>query len=167
MGWSNEYIRLVDSVIVFVAQYFLYLAVLVTAGFWFAASTPIKIELVIRFIIGGVLALALSMIASHLYYDPRPFVSEHVTPLFAHAADNGFPSDHALLTSLLGFTIVRYSRRVGALLLVIAVAVGAARVAAHVHQPIDVIGSFVFSAIGAIVAARISRLRVLAKLSAR
>jgi len=156
-----------DSVIVFVAQYFLYLAVLVTAGYWLLSSTPVKIELVIRLVIGGILALALSAIASRIYYDPRPFVTDHIKPLFPHAADNGFPSDHALFISLLGFTIVSYSQKVVAVLLVIAVAVGAARVAAHVHHPIDIIGSLVFSAIGALVAARLSRLRVVTRLTTR
>jgi undecaprenyl-diphosphatase len=156
-----------DSGIVFVAQYFLYLAAIVTAGYWLVSPTPIKIQLIVRFVLGAVFALALSFVASHLYYDPRPFVTDHVRPLFAHAADNGFPSDHALFISLLGFTIIGYSRKIGALLLAIAVAVGAARVAAHVHHPIDIIGSFVFSAIAAIAAARLSRIRVLAKLSQR
>jgi len=155
----------VDSLIVFVAQYFLYLALLVTAGFWLSSPTPVKVELVVRLLIGGVLALALATVASRWYYDPRPFVTDHVTPLFAHAPDNGFPSDHALAASLLGFTLAAYSRRVGAVLLVIALAVGAARVAAHVHHPIDIAGSFLISAVAAVVAARLSRLGPLAKLS--
>jgi len=157
----------VDSVIVFVAQYFLYLAVLVTAVYWLRATTPVKIELIGRFVFGGVIALALASVASRLYYDPRPFVSDHVAPLFAHAPDNGFPSDHALFTSFLGLTIVSYSRRVGAVLLVIAVAVSAARVAAHVHHPIDVLGSFVFSGVAAIIAARLSRTKMMSALTAR
>ena len=156
-----------DSVIVFVAQYFLYLAVIVTAWYWLRSPTPIKIELVIRLVLGGIIALVLATIASRLYYDPRPFVTDHVRPLFAHAPDNGFPSDHALLTSLLGFTVVTYSRRVGAILLAIAVAVGAARVGAHVHHPIDIVGSFVFSGVATVVATRLSRIKVLAKISAR
>ncbi len=136
-----------DSTIVFVAKYFLYISVVVTAWFWWRSQRSTKVELLGRLVVGGVIALALARLGGYLYYDPRPFVTEHVRPLFAHAADNGFPSDHALLTSFLGFTLLLYSRKVGAVLLVIAVLVGAARVAAHVHSPIDIIGSFVFSAI--------------------
>lgn len=142
-----------DSIIVFVAKYFLFLSVIITVWFWLKSVRDTKIELAARLILGGVIALALSNLASRVYYDPRPFVTQHVTPLFAHAPDNGFPSDHALFTSFLAFTVLSYSKRVGAVLLVIAVLVGAARVAAHVHHPQDIVGSFVFSAIAAVVAA--------------
>jgi undecaprenyl-diphosphatase len=148
----------VNSIIVFVAEYFLYLGVILTALFWLRCDRTTKIELVVRLVIGGVLAIALSILGAHLYYDTRPFVTEHVKPLFAHAADNGFPSDHALLTSFLGFTVLMYSRKVGVILLGIAVAVGAARVAAHVHAPVDIAGSFVISALSALVVERVAML---------
>src|SRR5579862_7570003 len=44
------------------------------------------------------LTLLAAKISGYFIYDPRPFVVEHVKPLIAHAADNGFPSDHMLLT---------------------------------------------------------------------
>ena len=153
-----------NSIIVFVAQYFLLLGVFMTVWYWFTCPTPTKIELIVRLAIGGVLALALAKIWSQLYYDPRPFVTEHIKPLFAHAADNGFPSDHALLVSLLGFTVVSYLRKVGAILLAIAVAVGSARVAAHVHHPVDILGSFLISAVATVAAAWTTKNARIAKL---
>lgn len=138
-----------NSVIIFVAKYFFLLSILVAAVFWLRSRTNTKIELAARALIGGVLALLLSYLAGSLYYDPRPFVVEHITPLIPHAADNGFPSDHALLTSFLAFVILAYSKQWGSLLLVVAVLVGAARVAAHVHHPLDIVGSFVISAVAA------------------
>ena len=159
-----------DSIDVVVAQYFLYLSVLITAAFWLRSARATKIELTVRLALGGVLALALANIAGRLYYDPRPFVTQHITPLFAHGADNGFPSDHALFTSFLAMTVLLYSRRVGVILLAIAVAVGVARVAAHVHSPLDIVASFVFSALAAVAAAWVTRrrwLRSLARTSPR
>jgi undecaprenyl-diphosphatase len=147
-----------DSIIVFVAEYFLYLGVIVTVLFWLRCDRTTKIELLVRLVIGGVLALALSNLGAHLYYDTRPFVTEHVKPLFAHAPDNGFPSDHALLTSFLGFTVLMYSRKVGAVLLGVGVAVGAARVAARVHAPVDIAGSFAISALSALAVQRVTML---------
>ncbi|MBW4029757.1 MAG: phosphatase PAP2 family protein [Acidobacteria bacterium] len=139
-----------DSLIVFVALYFLYLSVLLVVLYWLRSTRTTKIEMGFRLVVGGLLALALARIGGHLYYNPRPFVTDHVKPLFAHAADNGFPSDHALLASFLGFTLLRYSRNLGGILLVNAVLIGAARVAAHVHHPLDILGSFVFSAIAVV-----------------
>ena len=148
-----------DSTIVFVAKYFLFVSLGVTVWFWWRCDRATRIELLVRLVVGGLLALTLATVAGHLYYDTRPFVTEHVKPLFAHAADNGFPSDHALLTSFLGFSVLLYSKKVGAVLLAIAVAVGAARVAAHVHAPVDIVGSFVFSAVAALVVQRLTTLK--------
>ncbi|MBW4078688.1 MAG: phosphatase PAP2 family protein [Acidobacteria bacterium] len=138
-----------DSLIVFVAKYFLYISIVIVGVYWLRASTNDKFSLAWKLVGGGLLALAMARVGAHFYYDTRPFVAHHIKPLFPHAADNGFPSDHALLTSFLGFSMIAYSRRVAAALLVNAVLVGWARVAAHVHSPIDIIGSFVFAGVSA------------------
>ncbi len=141
-----------SSLVVFVAKYFFAISVVVVALYWLKASRPVKFDLAWQLIVGGFVAVLLAVIGGHLFYDTRPFVSHHLKPLIAHAPDNGFPSDHTLLTAFLGFSILRYSRRVGLILLAIAVMVGAARVAAHIHSPIDIIGSFVIGAIAVFVA---------------
>ncbi len=146
-----------DSLIVFVAKYFLYLSVAIVGVYWLRASTNDKFSLAWKLVDGGILALAMARVSAHFYYDTRPFVAHHIKPLFAHAADNGFPSDHALLTSFLGFSLLAYSRRIAAVLLGIAVLVGWARVAAHVHSPIDIIGSFVFAGVSAAIIVWIDR----------
>jgi undecaprenyl-diphosphatase len=148
----------VDSLIVFVAKYFLYISIIIVGVYWLRASTNDKFSLAWKLIGGGVLALAMARVGGHFYYDTRPFVAHHIKPLFAHAADNGFPSDHALLTSFLGFSMIPYSRRVATALLINAVLVGWARVAAHVHSPIDIIGSFVFAGVSAAIIVWIDRI---------
>jgi undecaprenyl-diphosphatase len=135
------------SLITFVGKYFIFLSILVAVVFWLRLGVKEKIALGWRVVVGGVLAEGLAQIAGHLFYDTRPFVTEHIAPLIAHAPDNGFPSDHALLASFLGFVVLLYSRRVGLLLLLLALLVGWARVAAHIHHPIDIIGSFVLAAL--------------------
>ena len=140
----------VDSAIVFVAKYFLYLSVAIVGIHWLMATKRDKIDLMAHYLVGGIIALVLAKVGAHFYYDTRPFVSHHIRPLMPHAADNGFPSDHALLSSFLGFTMLAYSRRLGYGLLVLAVLIGAARVAAHIHSPIDIVGSFVFAALATV-----------------
>ena len=140
-----------NSLIVFVAKYFFVISVVTVALYWIKAKRQVKIDLGWQLVLGGVLAVLLAMLGGHLYYDPRPFVSHHMKPLIPHAPDNGFPSDHTLLTSFLGFVMLKYSRGLGLFLLVVAVLVGAARVAAHIHSPIDIVGSFVFAAIAVFV----------------
>ena len=139
-----------DPLIVFVAKYFLFLSIAVVGLYWLTTANRDKISLGLRLVVGGVIALALAKVGAHFYYDTRPFVRNHVKPLIAHANDNGFPSDHALLASFLGFTMLAYSRGVGLLLLAMAALIGGARVAAHIHSPIDIVGSFVFAGIAAL-----------------
>src|SRR6185312_13600685 len=57
------------------------------------------------------LAYILAKIAGHFYYDPRPFVVGNFTPLVAHAADNGFPSDHTLLAGALAASVMCFNKR--------------------------------------------------------
>lgn len=133
---------MVHWLIRFVGDYFFLISVVVVAWYWLRAKIRVKTSLTWQLLAGGALAFVLALIASHVYYDPRPFVTQHVTPIIAHAPDNGFPSDHALLTSFLAFTMFLYSRRTGLFLLVIALLVSWARVAAHIHNPRDIVASF-------------------------
>jgi membrane-associated phospholipid phosphatase len=72
--------------------------------------------------------------------DPRPFVQAPSSPpLFPHAADNGFPSDHGAAGGLLAALVTAHKRAVGAVVAVGAVLIAAARVAAHVHHVQDVV----------------------------
>ncbi len=80
-------------------------------------------------------------IASHLFYNPRPFVSEHLVPLIPHVPDNGFPSDHALLTMTVAAIVFAADKKLGMALFAIATLVGTARILAHLHHPLDIIGS--------------------------
>jgi len=135
------------TLIKIVGEYFFLFSVLIVAVYWLRAKVSLKISLTWQLVAGGILALVLSVIAARLYYDPRPFVTHHLTPIIPHAADNGFPSDHALFTSFLAFTMYLYSKRTAVILLVIALVVSWARVAAHIHNPRDIVGSFVIAAV--------------------
>lgn len=103
-------------------------------------------------ILGGALSLVLAKIGAHFYSDPRPFFKDHVTPYFMASHYNGFPSDHTLLASFLGFATLTYRRQLGNVLLLVAAIIGWARVAASVHHFVDIIGSFLFTALATFLA---------------
>ena len=71
--------------------------------------------------------------------------------MFAHPADNGFPSDHAAAGGLLTAVVLRYRRALGVLVGVGAVLVAAARVAAHVHHVQDVVAGLALGLLAGIV----------------
>lgn len=132
-----------DSIIIFCAKYLIGFIVLLFGWSWLRTARSKKVEMASAVIIAGVLALAIARITSKLYYDPRPFVSGNVRPLIQHAADNGFPSDHTLLSATLTGVLYFYNRTWAGAALLLTLAIGLARILAHVHSPIDILGSLV------------------------
>lgn len=93
----------------------------------------------------GIMALPIMYVAlkllAMLYFDPRPFVVDHFTPLIPHDPDNGFPSDHTLLSAATASVVYPYSKKISMVLWVLTVLVGASRVYTGIHHPVDVLGS--------------------------
>lgn len=132
-----------DSIIIFCAKYLFILVVLIIVGVWLRTGKRTKLKMAAVVILAGILALIVSRIAGKLYYDPRPFVNNpNLKPLIKHAPDNGFPSDHALFTMTLTAALYFYSRRWAAVALVVTVIVGVARILAHIHSPVDIVGAW-------------------------
>ena len=135
-----------ELLIVMVAKYLIIVPIIVLAAYFFLSNKQVQKRMVVLGGLGSGLAFILSRIGSALFYDPRPFVTQQIQPLIAHAADNGFPSDHALLSFTLAAVLYTFNRKWGMILGVMAVVISAARVAASVHSWIDIGGSFVISA---------------------
>jgi undecaprenyl-diphosphatase len=143
--------------IVAIAQYaILFIPLLVVAAF-LQLDISQKKRLVLTLVIGSVVGLLLLKLASTLFYDPRPFMSSDVQPLFKHAADNGFPSDHTTLSALMAFIVLAFSRKIGIIMTILAVAIGSARVFAHVHSWIDILGGLLVAGLAAYVAITVQK----------
>jgi undecaprenyl-diphosphatase len=96
------------------------------------------------------LALAIASLMARVVDRPRPFVAHHGVHLFvAHAADPGFPSDHATAAFAIGVALLLRFRAWGALTLVAATVLAVGRVALGIHYPTDVLAG---AALGAAVA---------------
>jgi undecaprenyl-diphosphatase len=87
------------------------------------------------------LGLAVGKAISELVDRARPFVADpHGVHLFtAHAADPGFPSDHATAAFAIAVAILVRKRAWGIVALVLATILSVGRVALGVHYPSDVI----------------------------
>jgi undecaprenyl-diphosphatase len=86
------------------------------------------------------LALALAQVVARLVDRPRPFAVDRAVHLFApHAADPGFPSDHATAAFAIATALFLRDRRLGIAALIAAAVLAAGRVAIGVHYPSDVI----------------------------
>jgi undecaprenyl-diphosphatase len=140
------------GLIVFGAKYlFAVVPLIVLLVFWKAASEERR-AMLLRGVVMMLLAVALAKGGGALYNEPRPFVVHHVAPLIPHVADNGFPSDHTLVTFACAFLILPFSRRAAGIAILIATAVGSARIACNLHSPLDIVASVLMAAVANLIA---------------
>jgi len=137
-----------------VAQYLLWVMVAGFALVWLLAeSRRGKIELAAQAVVGIVLMVIFLYVAKSVHHDPRPFVQNpHITPLFGHSRDDGFPSDHSLAAGLIATLVLLRHRLVGIAFVAAAIAIAWARVAAHVHHLQDVVAGLLLGGLAAVLA---------------
>jgi membrane-associated phospholipid phosphatase len=143
----------VKTLIVAVAQDLLFVLALAGALVWVTRNRAGKVALAGQAAVGLVLVGIGIWLAGRLHVDPRPFVQDPSSrPLFPHAADNGFPSDHGAAAGLIAALVTAHKRAVGAVVAVGAVLIAAARVAAHVHHVQDVVAGLAIGVAAGLVA---------------
>jgi undecaprenyl-diphosphatase len=130
----------VNALIRLVADFALYAVALGAVVAWLRGPRTEKLPFALAAVIAAAAVGVLVKVAGLIWVDPRPFVVDHTVPLIAHNADNGFPSDHTALATGIALVVVWWHRRFGLALVALAVLLGAARVAAHVHHVPDILG---------------------------
>lgn len=139
-----------NEIIKLSAEYLIWVVVAIEVITWWMVKKEDRLKILILIIVAGGIAFVLRTIGGAVYYDPRPFVIEHVKPLIPHAPDNGFPSDHALLSGTLTAVTFFFNRKVAYVMTVLTIIIGVARVLAKVHSPLDIAAGWIFGIIGAI-----------------
>ena len=126
-----------------VAQAGIFLLPIALLVIWLVASTPNdgRREAIVAGVASALVAIAVGLVLERILNRPRPFVELGFEPLFPHAADSSFPSDHTLVGVALISPMLWQSSKLGIWLLAWALIVGFARVAAGVHYPTDIVGS--------------------------
>jgi undecaprenyl-diphosphatase len=135
---------LLDALMKFAAKDLVFALVLLMPLLWFwpaaVGQRSLNERIAATAVGAGALALLVALAVAHLHHASRPFVSDPATrQLIGHAADNGFPSEHATFAFAIGGAIVRRRRLVGAIALAIAVWIGFARVFVGIHWPADIL----------------------------
>ena len=141
--------------IVFAAKYLIVVPVLfvVTEALRYAPDE--RRCLLRRGLIAAALAVVFAKAGGALYFEPRPFVAHHFTPLIPHAPDNAFPSDHTLLAFTCGFLLIPFaSPFVSVFTLMIAAFIASARIDSGLHSPLDIGASIVMALASNLIAAR-------------
>jgi undecaprenyl-diphosphatase len=147
----------VNALIRIVADYALFVVALGAVVSWLRTPRREKMPYAAAVVIAVVLVAVAVKGLGALWVDPRPFVIDHTTPLIAHGADNGFPSDHTALAGAVATVVYAWHRRTGTALLVIAVLLGTARVAAHVHHVPDILGGLAIGIAAGVIGTFVAR----------
>jgi len=137
----------VEQLIVFSAKYFFALAPFVATVFFFMLKKNLKIKFLALSALSLSLSLSLAKLLNKIIVDPRPFVVNHIQPLIPHAPDNGFPSDHTLLVATIASIVFVFNKKLGIVIMVLAVIVGYSRVLAQIHHPLDIAGSVLIAVV--------------------
>jgi undecaprenyl-diphosphatase len=159
----------VDDIIVWVAEYLIWVMCAGFALLWLLREHgSAKVLVLVAAVLGLGLTVVGIVVAGHLHTDPRPFAQPpYPTPLFSHAKDNGFPSDHSAAAGLIAaLALLRRHWRSGVALAACAAGIAAARVAAHVHHVQDVVAGLLIGAAAATIAVAVVVIAS-AKLAAR
>jgi undecaprenyl-diphosphatase len=133
---------LVSSIIV--AKYLVYLIPVWLVVLWIFAAPKYRGALLFA-VIATVISLIVSYLIGLLWFQPRPFMVPIGHTYLTHGADSAFPSNHVTFIWAIGFSLLLQPglRAPGSIMLLIALAVGWARVFLGVHFPLDVVGGIV------------------------
>lgn len=157
-NWGEHY----KSLVHLCSNDFVYLVVLISV-LWFAVrifkTHPVKDgmkDFISGFLIKGIvifaipvgIAVVVSEGISRLYVRPRPFVADpSVKLLVPHGADGGMPSHHVAFMMTLIISVYFYDRRIAAILALLTLFTGIARIAAGIHYPSDIIAGALLGAV--------------------
>ena len=109
-----------------------------------------------RGLIAAILAVVFAKAGGALYFEPRPFVAHHFTPLIPHEPDNAFPSDHTLLAFTCGFLLFGFAPPfLSVMALALAALIAFGRIASGLHSPLDIGASIVMALIANLIASRL------------
>jgi len=147
-----------SPLIVFGANYLIILIIGIAVAYFIKQPRKKQGSILIFSLLSLFLIYLTIKIIGYFYFDPRPFVVNHFTPLIPHAPDNGFPSDHMLVSSAVAAMLYYYNRKISAVLWVLAFIVGASRVVAGVHHWSDIAGSALIAIIIAFIINRYLKL---------
>jgi len=140
-----------NTLIIFIAEYLYVIIIGISIYAFLKTDTKNRRNIFLFSITTLILSFLLSRIGNYFILNPRPFVvNPSIIPLFPHIPNNGFPSDHTLLTMTLAAIVYTFNHKIAILLSIGAILVGVARIIAQVHHPIDILGSIIIACVSSL-----------------
>lgn len=140
-GW-----QLLSAIIV--AKYIVYLIPLWLGVLWLFGARQYRPTLIFA-VIAAVVALIIAHLIRMYWFHPRPFMVGLGHTFMVHAPDSSFPSNHVTFMWAIGFSLLLEAglRKAGTIMLLLAVAVGWARIFLGIHYPFDIFGAIILASI--------------------
>lgn len=140
----------INPVFIFIAEYFLYLLIIVLIYYLFKDNGKHRV-MVLAAVVSCLLAVILGKIAGQFHYNIQPFATlDNVNQLIDKEVNNSFPSDHTILSFTICMMLFLFDKR-KFYFLFIGVLVAVSRVWVGVHYPFDVLTSIVLSIVAALI----------------
>lgn len=148
----NEHFPLLDRLMVFATSDLIYILFLIV--FILAIKGGIKEKKSFLLILFAMpLAILLIKLIHLFFFEPRPFVTFHLTPIANESADSAsFPSRHATMAAVIAFAYTYFKSKWSLLFLSMMLLIGISRIYVGVHYPLDVLGGFVAGVISLVLA---------------
>jgi undecaprenyl-diphosphatase len=113
-----------------------------------------KIKTYALVLVAGLGAYLIAKLVASVYQPSgiRPFEERGVEPGASYADNAGFPSDHTLFAAAIVIAVWSQTRTklITVTLVVFTLLMAVGRVLALVHTPLDILGAFLFAAVGAL-----------------
>src|SRR3989338_8746396 len=135
----NRLSPILDKLMVFGAEYLIYLTIGLMFILIFRGGKKEK-KAALFAIVAIPIAIILIKITHIFFYEPRPFVTFHFSPVLDKTADASFPSRHATIMSVIAFAYVYLKSKWKLLFLSFMLFVGISRIFIGVHYPLDILG---------------------------
>ena len=96
----------------------------------------------------AVIAWFVARAIKFFYFSPRPFeVLDTANVLFEHGGGDSFPSGHATFFSALATSFYFYHKYLAWIYIIGALLIGASRITAGIHWPLDILAGYVLGGI--------------------
>ncbi|TSC88304.1 MAG: bacitracin transport permease BCRC [Microgenomates group bacterium Gr01-1014_7] len=141
---------------IFGARFIIYFTFILMFVFFFKGGVKEKKALILATLSIPILVLIIKSVHL-LYFEPRPFISYHFSPLVDPVGDASFPSVHASLMAVLAFSFVHFKSKWAPLFLFLMLWVGVSRIYVGVHYPLDILGGFAVGIISLVITKQITK----------
>lgn len=148
---------ILDQLMIFATTYLIYLAILLV--FILGLKGGIKERKSFLIIILSIPIAVLLIKTIHLFFfEPRPFVAFHFSPIVFETSNASFPSRHATISAVIAFAYTYFRSKWAPFFLSMMVWIGISRIFVGVHYPLDVLGGFASGAISILLGLQVKKI---------